>query len=76
VKLIYPDSNSRFDMSVVSMVNYFLVGGDVLIDNDTFLVNNFVNLKIKLTQSFKDANRDMMYVRIFIMMSNRTCIKI
>jgi hypothetical protein len=58
------------------MVNYFLVGGDVLIDNDTFLVNNFVNLKIKLTQSFKDTNRDMMYVRMFIMVSDHICIKI
>jgi hypothetical protein len=58
------------------MVNYFLVGGDVLIDNNTFLVINFVNLKIKSAQSFKDANRDMMYVRMFIMVSDHTCIKI
>jgi hypothetical protein len=63
-------------MDDVSMVNYFLVGGDVLIDNNTFLVINFVNLKIKSAQSFKDANRDMMYVRMFIMVSDHTCIKI
>jgi hypothetical protein len=63
-------------MDDVSMVNYFLVGGDVLINNDTFLVNNFVNLKIKSAQSFKDTNRDMMYVRMFIMVSNHTYIKI
>jgi hypothetical protein len=37
-------------MSVVFMNNYFLVRDDILIDNKTFLVTDFVNLKIKSAQ--------------------------
>jgi hypothetical protein len=33
MELTHLDSNSRFDMSVVFMANYFLVEGDVPIDN-------------------------------------------
>jgi hypothetical protein len=33
------------------------VGGDVLVDSGTLLVNDFVNLKIKPTQSFGYAHR-------------------
>jgi hypothetical protein len=36
----------------------FLVGDDVFVDSETLLVTDFVNLKIKPTQSFKDAHRD------------------
>jgi hypothetical protein len=39
------------------------VGDDV---PETLLVTDFVNLKIKSVQSFKDAHRDRMYVHIFI----------
>jgi hypothetical protein len=31
----------------------FLVGGDIPIDSDSVLVTDFMNLKIKLTQSFR-----------------------
>jgi hypothetical protein len=34
------------------------VGGDVPVDSEAFLVIDFVNLKIKPTQSFKGAHRD------------------
>jgi hypothetical protein len=47
------------------------VGDDVSIDNETLLVTDFVNLKIKSTQSFKDAHRDRVYVRVFIKLSAR-----
>jgi hypothetical protein len=38
----------------------------VLIDSETFLVIDFINFKIKLTQSFRDAHIGRMYVHIFI----------
>jgi hypothetical protein len=40
------------------------MGGDVLIDSETFLVIDFMNLKIKLTQPFRDPHRDRVYVCI------------
>jgi hypothetical protein len=39
-------------------------------------MTDFVNLKIKSTQSFKDAHRGMMCVRVFIEVSTHTCISI
>jgi hypothetical protein len=42
------------------------VEGDVPVDSETFLVADFVNLKIKLAQSFEYAHRDRMYVYVFI----------
>jgi hypothetical protein len=38
------------------------VGGDVPIDNETILVTDFVNHKIKSAQSFEGAHRNRMYV--------------
>jgi ABC-type uncharacterized transport system substrate-binding protein len=38
-------------MSIVFMINFLLVKGDVFIDSEALLVTDFVNLKIKLTQS-------------------------
>jgi hypothetical protein len=40
----------------------FLVGYDVPIDNETFLVTDFINLKIKPAQSFRDVHIDRIYV--------------
>jgi hypothetical protein len=37
------------------MINYFLVRGDVLVDNDELLMTDFINLEIKSIQSFKNA---------------------
>jgi hypothetical protein len=42
------------------------VVNDVLIDSDVFLVIDFINLKIKQAQSFKDIYRSRIYVRVFI----------
>jgi hypothetical protein len=48
------------------MTNYFLVGCDVPIDSETLLMIDFMNFKIKLTQSFRFAHRGRVYVRMFI----------
>jgi hypothetical protein len=52
------------------------VGGDVPVDSDALLVTDFMNLKIKPTQSFGCAHRDRMCVRVFIGVSARTCMSI
>jgi hypothetical protein len=49
---------------------------DVFIDSETFLVTDFMNLKIKPTQSFRCAHRDRKYVYVFIRMSAHTYINI
>jgi hypothetical protein len=56
--------------------NYSLVGGDVPVDSETLLVTDFVNLKIKSTQSFRGVHRDWMCMCIFIGVSARTCMSI
>jgi hypothetical protein len=38
------------------------VGGDVPVDSETLLMTDFVNLKIKLAQSFEGTHRSMMYI--------------
>jgi hypothetical protein len=42
------------------------VGGDVSVDSDAFLMIDFVNLKIKPTQYFRDAHRDRVYVCVYM----------
>jgi hypothetical protein len=49
MELIHTGSHSRFDIDVVFTVNYFLVGDDVSVDSEMFLVTDFVDLKIKPT---------------------------
>jgi hypothetical protein len=52
------------------------VGDDVPVDSETFLVTDFINLKIKSTQSFRGAHRDMMCVRVFIGVGDHTYMSI
>jgi hypothetical protein len=59
VKLIHTDLNLRFDMSVIFITNYSFP-----INSETFLMINFVNLKIKPTQSFERVHKDMMCICI------------
>jgi hypothetical protein len=54
----------------------FLVGGDVPVDNETLLVIDFVNLKIKPAQTFGGAHRGRMSVHMFIWINTHTCISI
>jgi hypothetical protein len=42
------------------------IGDDVPIDRKTFLVTDFVNLKIKLTQFFGGAHISRVYVLVLI----------
>jgi hypothetical protein len=44
----------------------FLVKGDVPIDSDVFLLTDFMNPKIKPTQSFKNVHKNKVYMYIFI----------
>jgi hypothetical protein len=76
VKLTYLGSNPRFDMSVVFMTNYFLVGGDIPVDSESLLITNFVNLKIKSVKSFEGAHRGRMCMSIFIGVNAHTCMSI
>jgi hypothetical protein len=68
IDLSNSDLNLIFDMSVVFMINCFLSDRrrDVPIDNETFLVNDFVNLKIKSVQYFKYAYRDKVYICVYM----------
>jgi hypothetical protein len=52
------------------------VRGDVPINSDTLSVIDFVNLKIKPTQSFIGAHRDRMCIYIFIEVNTRMCMSI
>jgi hypothetical protein len=47
------------------MTNYFLVAVDVLVDSETLLVTDFVNLKIKSVQFFKSTHKDSVYIYVF-----------
>ncbi len=75
IELIYPGLNFRFDMNVIFMANYSF-RDDVPVDNETFLLTDFMNLKIKPSQSYKSAYRGKMYVHIFIGICNHTCMSI
>jgi hypothetical protein len=68
VELICSGSNYRFDMSVVFTTNYSF--------SETFLVTDFVNLKIKLAQSFRCVHIDRVCVYIIIGVSTYTYMSI
>jgi hypothetical protein len=52
------------------------VEGDVPVDSEALLVTDFVNLKIKPTQSFRCVYRGRVCVRVFIGVSAHTCMNI
>jgi hypothetical protein len=52
------------------------VGVDVPVESETFLVTDFVNLKVKPAQSFECAYKGRVCVRVFIGVSDRTCMRI
>jgi hypothetical protein len=54
----------------------FLVRDDVPIDNKTFLMIDFVNLKIKSVQSFRDTHKDKVCVCVFIRVDAHMCMSI
>jgi hypothetical protein len=63
-------------MSVIFTANYSFSERQRPVDSETFLVIDFMNLKIKLAQSFRGAHKSKVYMRVFIGVSNHTCIKI
>jgi hypothetical protein len=52
------------------------VRDDILVDSDTLLMTDFVNLKIKPTQSFEGAHTDKICVHVFIGVSAHMCMSI
>jgi hypothetical protein len=52
------------------------VGCDILVDSEVLLVTDFVNLKIKLAQSFGGAHRDRVCMCVLIGVSACTCMSI
>jgi hypothetical protein len=56
-------------MNVVFMVNYFFNSRRCLVDSETFLIIDFVNLKINPTQSFRCAHMGKTCIHIFIKIS-------
>jgi hypothetical protein len=61
---------------VIELIHSGSVRGDVLINSDALLVTDFVNLKIKLSQSFGSAHSGRVCVHIFIEVSDHTCMSI
>jgi hypothetical protein len=76
VELTHTDLNLRFDIVLYLRLIILSVGGDVPIDSETFLVTDFVNLKIKPHQSFRGAHKDRVCVYVFIGMSAHMCMNI
>jgi hypothetical protein len=62
VELIYSGLNLRFNLSVIFTANYFSVGVNVPVYSESFLVTDFVNLKIKSAQFFRGAHNGRVYV--------------
>jgi hypothetical protein len=75
VKLTHPSSNLRFDMSITFTTNILSMVVNVSIDNETLFVTDFINLKIKLAQSFGDAHKSRCAC-VFIGVSSQTCMSI
>jgi hypothetical protein len=53
-------------MGIVFTVNYYFSGRRRPINNETLLMIDFVNLKIKSTQSFKCSHKNRVYIHVFI----------
>jgi hypothetical protein len=46
-------------------LNFIFEGDDVFVDSEIFLMTDFMNLKIKLAQSFRGIHRNRIYVCIY-----------
>jgi hypothetical protein len=68
-KLIYSVLNFRFDMFIIFMINYFFSRRQCHIDSEILFVINFVNLRLKLAQSFRTIHRYRVCFRVFIWIS-------
>jgi hypothetical protein len=70
IELNHTGLNARFNMMLYLRLIILSVEDDIPIESETILVIDFVNLKIKLSQSFRCIHKDKMYVCMFIGMSN------
>jgi hypothetical protein len=52
------------------------VSGDVPVDSEMLLVTDFVNLKIKSSQSFGGTHRGRVYIYVFIEVNTHMCMSI
>jgi hypothetical protein len=76
VEPTHPDSNPRFDVGITYLRLIILsVVGDVPVYTRRSLTD-FMNLKIKSTQSFGGAHRVRVCMRVFIGVSARACMSI
>jgi hypothetical protein len=67
VESTHLDSNSRFEMGVIYLgLIILLIVDDVPVNNETFLMTDFINIKIKPAQSFKNAHIKIEYVSIYL----------
>jgi hypothetical protein len=66
VELTHLGSILRFDTILYLWLIILLVRCDILIDNETLLVTDFVNLKIKLIQFFRSVYRGRICTHVFI----------
>jgi hypothetical protein len=55
-------------LCVLFMANFFSLGGDVPIDTEALFMTDFLNLKIKPSQSFECAHRSMVQQDCYIWM--------
>jgi hypothetical protein len=76
VKLIHPDSNIRFGMSIAFMTNYYFSGTRRPRRQRNALSDRLRESQDQSAQSFEGAHRDRVYVRVFIEMSIYVCISI
>jgi hypothetical protein len=42
------------------------MGGDISVNNETFLVTDFMNLKIKLTQYFRCVHKNSVFIEVSV----------
>jgi hypothetical protein len=73
VELTHPSSNPRFDINVAFTLIILSVEGNIPVDSETLFVTDFMNLKIKSTQSFECTHRSKVCVHVFTGVSAHTC---
>jgi hypothetical protein len=76
VELTHPCSNLRFDINIIFTNNFSFNERCISVNNESFLITNFMNLKIKSTQFFKDDHMSRICVSVFIELRTHTYMNI
>jgi hypothetical protein len=66
VKLIHSVLNSRFDIGVTFMLNYFSVGDNIPVDSKTFLMINFIKILKSNQLNLLDVLTNIKYTYVHI----------